>query len=191
MKRFILVVTIIGLLFSIAQSYGGVIATNSVTSWLGLNPQNTYMGLSSDTKPSGSIVKLGSSFIEKDTQRVFYYDGSSWVLCENVAASDSFPRTSVGNFPGMYCKGFSEVMFLLRSVGADTVTVRPEAYFPLIGWISLAVNDTEDTRFAGNFTVGIKSFSIAGADCVLIQYVSSQGNLNYITAQYSLSNYGR
>lgn len=39
-----------------------------------------YVGLSTDTKPSGNLHN-GSSFLEMDTGRTFYYDedGGSWV----------------------------------------------------------------------------------------------------------------
>ena len=35
-----------------------------------------YIGLSTDTKPSG--IPAGSTFLESDTRRLFVYDGSAW-----------------------------------------------------------------------------------------------------------------
>ena len=38
----------------------------------------TYSGLSSDTKPTSNLT-LGNLFVETDTNRIFIWNGSTWI----------------------------------------------------------------------------------------------------------------
>ena len=42
-----------------------------------LNGPHEFLGLSTDTKPSDGI-ELNSLFLELDTGKVYYFDGSDW-----------------------------------------------------------------------------------------------------------------
>jgi len=39
---------------------------------------HAYVGVSGDTKPTGSDVPPGSTFIERDTGHEFIWDGTAW-----------------------------------------------------------------------------------------------------------------
>jgi len=42
-----------------------------------LTTYNKYIGLSTDTKPTDNI-KIGSRFLETDTDKKFIFNGTSW-----------------------------------------------------------------------------------------------------------------
>ena len=51
-------------------------------------PGVSYMGLSTDTKPTtfqGATVLPGALFFEEDTRSTYFYDGSSWILKSGVS----------------------------------------------------------------------------------------------------------
>lgn len=53
---------------------------------------NTYFGLSTDTKPSGTSLN-GREFKEMDTGKTYYYDasGGEWIEWVQASGSDSEP----------------------------------------------------------------------------------------------------
>lgn len=40
--------------------------------------QPTFLGLSTDVKPTGYGIGFNALFYELDTKKLFYYDGSAW-----------------------------------------------------------------------------------------------------------------
>lgn len=45
----------------------------------------SFLGLSTDTKPTGDNVGANALFLELDTDTLYYYDGTQWVAVGNNA----------------------------------------------------------------------------------------------------------
>jgi len=104
-------------------------------------PGITYYGLSTDTKPTDSLVGPGSVFTETDTGVTWLYNGSAWGLqgaggggVAPVAADlDTLKTTGVSTAIDM--TGSASAAFYLSVSSIDTdITVYLEAKNNLSGW---------------------------------------------------------
>ena len=60
------------------------------------NRPRRFMGLSTDTKPSGSDLPVGSTFEEDDSGYVYKWDGSAWIR-GSVQESRAFVWSSISS----------------------------------------------------------------------------------------------
>ena len=62
------------------QQYGSIVSINSDGS-IASEQVREYRGLSADTKPTSNIP-LYSTFIEMDTQNIYYWNGTNWQVMD-------------------------------------------------------------------------------------------------------------
>ena len=97
---------------------------------------NLYIGASTDTKPSGSNVKIGSKFYEHNTGKwyVTYNDGTNWVetsddtINANLQVNDT--DVSAANPVNVDTKNVSDAMMgNLGGVYSAAATITPNATY--------------------------------------------------------------
>lgn len=112
-----------------------------------------YTGLSTDTKPSGTTVAVGSHFYETDTTRSYIWNGSDWVLAGAGFTVASTTLTAKGSTNAVYAKGFSGFTLTadVTSVSTNLVTY-VEGKAASGGWANLnAVGDSTVITTNGTF----------------------------------------
>jgi hypothetical protein len=107
---------------------------------------NNYIGLSTDTKPSGTTVPVGSTFTETDMGgRQLVYDGSSWVL-GNGYTSDPDTTTAKGSSVARAANGWAGYTVFCSLSGVSTsVLVYIEGKATGGGWVNL--NSSGDSSY--------------------------------------------
>jgi len=82
-----------------------------------------YYGLSTDVKPTRSTLPIGSKFVETDTGRTFYYNGSSWFNSMSYAVTDTVQMT-VPSYSAPVCtRGYNTITWNYNVYNINTSIV--------------------------------------------------------------------
>lgn len=112
-----------------------------------------YEGLSTDTKPSGSTVAVGSHFYETDKTRSYIYNGSAWVLAGAGFTVAQSALVAKGSTAAIYAAGFGSFTLLadVENVNTNIITYL-EGKAVSGGWANLnAVGDSTVITTNGTF----------------------------------------
>ena len=138
-----------------------------------------YTGLSTDTKPTESVL-AGSTFLETDTGRSFIYDSSSWTSAnENFVDAIPDTLTAPGSGTAFYTKGYSIGAFQYTISSMNTTVVcAMQVKFGSSEWVGIGANTTQTT----DGTYGFVSNEIASYDSTRFTFVSESGGTDAVVA---------
>jgi hypothetical protein len=185
MKRLIVLLALLALAFATPAS-GAVKKGDAGLGWLiGGTAAQIYTGLSTDTKPTSASFKylvVGAAFIETDTQKIYLYNGTAWVLKQTrkvKAAVDTL--TAPGNFPAVSTAGYTHATFIFSdSLVATSATVQFQGKIDNLAPLDYFVLDAESdsTVFAGANGTWARTFTLAGGmDWVRLKVLSEAGGV--------------
>lgn len=115
-----------------------------------------YMGLSTETKPTGTTTTTGSTFEETNTTRIYTYNGSSWNLTGVGTGFIAGPDTTTSKAStGVYFGGgFYSYTLLVDVTGVGTnIIVYPEVKIAGNGWANANASG-DSTVITTNGTFG-------------------------------------
>jgi hypothetical protein len=114
MRKYI--IALIMLLITALAAWGAVKKTDPSMMWLGISPSQSWTGLSTDSKPS-TAVNQGAGFLETDTGKIYFYNGTSWILKKSGVFADSNMVKLTAD---------SLIMKYIARTKKDTITVQPD-----------------------------------------------------------------
>ena len=138
-----------------------------------------YAGLSTDTKPTDSVL-TGSTFLETDTGRSFIYDSSSWTsVNENFVDATPDTLTATGSATAFYTKGYSigAFQYTISTINTNVVCAM-QGKFGSSQWTTIGSNATQTAN--GNY--GLVSNEIAIYDSLKFTFVSESGGTTAVIA---------
>lgn len=141
MKRLILFVVGICVLIGTAK----VCESYSEITYIRNGTIRTFIGTSVESKPTASA--MGAIFIEKDTGRIYRFDGTNWlcITCGNVSAVSNLTAPSTASAP-LYVGGVTEVTYSLTVASINTnIVVAILGKIVGGGWVNLDANDDSTT----------------------------------------------
>ncbi len=149
--------------------WGTSIATVRVQS---TNPP-AYIGDSSDSKPTGTVTRTGSTFKESDTGREYIYSGAAWFLQKAEFTSDPDTLNAPGNGTPVATAGFSKCILYYSVASINTsVTTALQVRADSTNWTSV---DTDSVIVTTNGYKGFEYNGIASADSLRVKFISEAG----------------
>ena len=174
MKKIFLIFTIIGLILSgigLNNFDKANAAVNTVGNIL------VYYGLSTDTKPTRSTLPIGSKFVETDTGRTFYYNGSSWFNATSYAVIDTVQMSAPGYSAPICTRGYNTITWNYNVYNINTsLIVGLWVRTVKSGWrlAEAAITHTASGSY------GITDPYISASDSAKLQWVSETGGTDAI-----------
>jgi len=170
MSRWFVVVVfgVAGVLGIVSPAYATVKITSNALS---------YTGLSTDTKPSGTTVAVGSHFYETNTTRSYIWNGSVWGLAGAGFTTASTALVAKGSTAAVYAKGFSGFTLLVDATTVNTNLITyVEGKAEGGGWVNL--NATGDSTVIT--TNGAFGYTFSGyVDSVRYTVSAGSGETTY------------
>lgn len=142
MKKILMILTVIAAICLLAGPVMSAVKLGGATA--------TYIGLSSDTKPT--TAQGGQTFLESDTGLLYYYTGSAWALKKKTETSAVDTLTAAGAGTAMAVDGFDQATLVYKSAGesiSNFFTLQGKVTLSGMGWGNLdsngATNATDDS----------------------------------------------
>ena len=143
------------------------------------NRLSTFIGLSSDTKPS-NLSGAGQTFYEADTSLFYVWSGTAWgvqsisVVGDSTGASLAAPGVTAA----IYLKGYDIAGFYFEITNINTsVTIGLQSKAGTSGWTD---HDIEPTTYTGDDNEGLVSSNIAGMDSLRLNFSAEAGGTDAI-----------
>ena len=145
-----------------------------------------YIGVASDTKPTGVTIKPGSIFTETDTGRKFIYNGSAWSIQTVTAVVDTVTLRAPAYTAALSPKGYSKITWYFNVSGISTsVTMALYAKKGSGTWTPVG---SDSTVYSADGPSGITWTSVASADSIKGRWISEAGGTAaVITSVFGLS----
>jgi len=136
-----------------------------------------YYGLSTDTKPVRSTLPIGSKFVETNTGRTFYYNGSSWVGANTYAVTDTVQMSAPGYSAPICTRGYNTLTWNLDIYNINTsVIVGLMVRTVKSGWRLAEAALT----YTANGSYGITDPYISASDSAKLYWSSETGGTDTI-----------
>lgn len=145
-----------------------------------------YIGLSSETKPTGDTTTTGSTYYEYDTGRTYIYadSTSTWYNTDvNIYTTAADTVTAAGVKPGVASKGFPNLTVVAGAEGGTiSISFIAQGYISgMRSWQNLSTGNTTVAADIADSTQIVTYTNIAYCDSVRIKTtaVSTADSLIY------------
>jgi hypothetical protein len=144
----------------------------------------TYIGLSSDTKPT--TADEGSIFTETDTGKKWIWNGTTWVVQAITAVQDTVTYRAPGYTDPISVKGFQKVTWYFN-IGSINTSVAM-ALLSKKGAGAWTAVRTDSTVYLSNGAYGLTWTNAATADSIKGRWIYEVGGSDaLITSVFGLS----
>jgi len=145
-------------------------------------PGISVNGLSTDTKPTSSVVYPGDKFIETDTGNVYIFNGTAWSILGGVVSAGPDTLEAPAKSIAAVSTGFNSAAWYIDVSSIDTnITVYLEAKNNLSDWTNVNANG-DSTIITLDGTTVLQYTGLAPADSTRIFFSGESGGTGAVLA---------